>query len=118
MRKAYKSRRNAVVSMLLASPFADRIQILEQDAGLHFLVKVDTELSDEALEAAVQRMGSAARFAENTSVAYVHAGIRVQTLSSYYHGTIPAEDRNCLVINYSGLHPEQIEALSQKLKEL
>lgn len=101
MRKAYKSRRNAVVSMLLASPFADRIQILEQDAGLHFLVKVQADLTEQQL---VTKCAS--------------AGIRVQTLSSYYHGTIPPEDRNCLVINYSGLHPEQIEALSQKLKEL
>lgn len=101
MRKAYKSRRNAVVSMLLASPFADRIQILEQDAGLHFLVKVQADLTERQL---VTKCAS--------------AGIRVQTLSSYYHGAIPTEDRNCLVINYSGLHPEQIEALSQKLKEL
>ena len=101
MRKAYKSRRNAVVSMLLESPFSDRIQILEQDAGLHFLVKVQADLTEQQL---VSKCAS--------------AGIRVQTLSSYYHGAIPPEDRNCLVINYSGLHPEQIETLSQKLNEL
>ena len=46
------------------------------------------------------------------------AGIRVRALSSYYHGPVPPEDRNCLVINYSGLHPEQIQLLSDKLSHI
>jgi len=101
MRKAYKSRRNAMISMLSEIPFASRIRILEQDAGLHFLLQVQTTLTEAQL------------IAKCASV-----GIRVQTLSSYYPGEVPPEDRNCLVINYSGLHPEQIALLSRKLKEL
>ncbi len=101
MRKAYKSRRNAVVSALAESPYADKIQILEQDAGLHFLLKVQTLLTEEQL---VSKCAD--------------AGIRVQALSNYYHGIVPREVRNCLVINYSGLQPEQIELLSRKLNAL
>lgn len=101
MRKAYKSRRNAVVEALMKSPHAHQMGIIEQDAGLHFLLKIDTALTEAELVEACAA-----------------AGIRVRALSSYYHGDIPPEDRNCLVINYSGLHPEQIELLSDKLSRI
>ena len=101
MRKAYKFRRNAVAEALMGSAYGNQLTLLEQDAGLHFLLRVANEESEESLVARC-----------------ANAGIRVRTLSSYYHGEIPAEDRNCLVINYSGLHPEQIELLKQKLKTL
>lgn len=98
MRKAYKARRNRVVAALEGCPCAKKLTILEQDAGLHFLVKVDTALTDEAL---------VARCAQ--------AGIRVRSLGSYYHGPIPEADRHCLVVNYSGLRDDQIAALPTRL---
>ena len=101
MRKAYRTRRNQVVAALKESPFAPRLTILEQDAGLHFLVKVDTALPDAEL---VKRCAA--------------AGIRVRSLGSYYHGTGLRADSRCLVINYSGLRPEQIVVLSEKLRNL
>ncbi len=91
MRKFYRNRRNRVVSLLEEGPFSDRITILEQDAGLHFLVRVDTELSDAALTK---------RLAE--------AGIRIKPISSYYH--LPAgEDRHLFVVNYSVLDENALE---------
>ena len=39
MRRFYRSRRNRVIGLLSDSPFAGHITILEQDAGLHFLLK-------------------------------------------------------------------------------
>ena len=92
MRKFYKHRRNQVVSLLETCRFAEKLTILEQDAGLHFLLKVDTELSDEVL---VNRLAQ--------------AGIRVRSLSSYYH---PARggDSHCLVVNYAGVKEETLAA--------
>ena len=99
MRKFYKSRRNRVISLLEASPFASRITILEQDAGLHFLVRVDTPLSDAALTEKL-----------------LSAGIRVKPLSSYYH--LPAgEDRHCFLVNYSVLDEAALEAALSSLPE-
>ena len=46
------------------------------------------------------------------------AGIRVMTLGRYYNGPVPSADLHCLVVNYSGLRPEQIWALEEKLKLL
>lgn len=91
MRKFYKSRRNRVAAALAACPYAGRLTVLEQDAGLHFLVQVDTALSDEALTE---------RFAQ--------AGVRVRPLSSYYQS--PA-DGHCLVVNYSGLEETELYRL-------
>ena len=90
MRKLYKNRRNLVISFLKRCPFADRLTILEQDAGLHFLLKVDTALSDSALTARLAGVG-----------------IRVQALSEFYHDS--PEDQGCLVINYSGVREETLE---------
>ena len=97
MRKFYKQRRNTVVSMLENCAFSENLTILEQDAGLHFLVKVDTQLSDAALTRLL-----------------ASAGIRIKAISSYYH--LPAgEDRHLFVVNYSVLDEE---ALEQALKDL
>ena len=94
MRKFYRQRRNRVVSALLSCPFADQLTIREEDAGLHFLLKIDTTLSDEALTAVCTQ-----------------AGIRIRTLSSYYHGTVPPDDRRCLVVNYAALREEDLEQI-------
>lgn len=90
MRKFYKNRRNNLISLLESCPFARRLTILEQDAGLHFLLKIDTGLSDREL---TERLEA--------------AGIRAEALSAYYHDG--AGDRHCLVINYSGLKEAQLE---------
>ena len=96
MRKFYKARRDRMLEALADTPWADRLTVLEEDAGLHFLVKVETQLSDQALTE---------RFA--------CCGIRVHALSSYYRHTVPAEKKHILVINYSGLEEAQLPRLSQ-----
>ena len=101
MRKFYRSRRNRVVQLLQGCGFAQKLTIQELDAGLHFLLRVDTELTDEALTAFL-----------------AGAGIRARTLSSYYHQE-SREDSRCLVVNYSGLREEALEeALSRLARQL
>ena len=99
MRKFYKSRRNRVLSAIAASPMAEKLTILEENAGLHFLVKVDTALPDEAL---VQRCAA--------------AGIRIRSLGSYYHGDAALQETHCLVVNYSGLRDKDLDALEAALR--
>jgi GntR family transcriptional regulator/MocR family aminotransferase len=101
MRKAYKTKRNHLVELLSRSPIASRITILEQDAGLHFLLRIRTELDDEALTAQWQA-----------------AGIRIKPISAYYHGTTPTEDARCLVVDYSGLTEEDFFRLETALEKL
>ena len=98
MRKYYKTRRNRVLAAVAACPAAERLTVLEENAGLHFLVKVDTGLSDSQLE---QRCRE--------------AGIRVRSLGSYYHGPVPRWAERCLVVNYSGLTDETLTQLEENL---
>jgi len=94
MRKFYRARRNRVMAALNSCPIAEKLTILEENAGLHFLLKVDTSLSDEGL----------ADWCNSR-------GIRVRTLSSYYHRDVPEGDLHCLVVNYAGLREEDLEKL-------
>lgn len=50
MRKEYRQRRAAVLEAFRTSPFAGRITIFEQGAGLHFLLRLDTRQSDAELD--------------------------------------------------------------------
>ena len=97
MRKFYRARRNLTVQLLKNGPYADKLTIEELDAGLHFLVRVDTRLQDTVL---TRRL--------------LDAGIRVRTLSSYYHDEAH-RDSHCLVVNYSGIREESLEELPQRL---
>lgn len=83
MRKFYRARRNRVIALLESCPAANKLTIQEQDAGLHFLLQVDTQLSDEALVAFL-----------------LENGIKVQPLGSFY--TQP-KTLHTLVVNYSGV---------------
>ena len=99
MRKFYKNRRNRVVEILEGCVFAPKLTILEQNAGLHFLLRVDTPLSDREL---TEKLAA--------------AGIRIRALSSYYHDK--AEDLHCLVVNYSGLKEEALEEALASASEI
>ena len=97
MRKFYRSRRNRVVELLEGCAFARSLTILEQDAGLHFLLKVDTRLSDREL---TEALGS--------------AGIRVYALSHYFHFT-RVENTRCLVVNYANLNEDALKTALEQL---
>lgn len=98
MRKSYKSRRNTVISLLRHCVFSEKLTILEQDAGLHFLLRVDTPLSDGELTA---------RLAQ--------AGIRAQALSEFYQeGTT---QRGYLVVNYSGIQEEDLRKALKAIED-
>jgi GntR family transcriptional regulator/MocR family aminotransferase len=101
MRRFYRSRRNNILEMLQTSPFAAKLTIREEDAGLHFLVKVDTQFSDDELVALCAQ-----------------AGIPAAALSSFYHTPVPAEVAHTLVINYAVLKEEQLEVALQRIPDL
>ena len=90
MRKEYRARRDAVVAAFQLSPLADRVKFSEQGAGLHFLLRVDTALDDEALRHRAEGLG-----------------VRLAFLSEY--AAVPQEQyAHTLVVNYGGLAPERL----------
>ncbi len=101
LRRGYKLRRDQVVQVIRRCPFASRLTILEQDAGLHFLVRVDSHYSAQTLVDICRDFG-----------------IRVRSLQSYYHRPVDAGAEKCLLVNYSSLRPEKMEVLAQKLEDI
>ena len=99
MRRYYQKRRNLVIDALSRCAFSEKLTILEQDAGLHFLLRVDTDWSDRELTAYL-----------------LEQGIRIQALSSFYHASDPGQ-LHCLVVNYSGLEDAQLEQALGKLEQ-
>lgn len=99
MRKFYTSRRNRLVAALEGCRAADKLTILEQNAGLHFLLQVDTTLDDDALVHALAQQG-----------------IRVQSLSSFYHSV--QENLHTLVINYSGIHEDHLPEAVERIEKI
>ena len=97
MRRFYQKHRNQVIALLRACPASSKLTILEQDAGLHFLVQVDTQWTDAQLTEWLERRG-----------------IRVQALSSFYHDSTPG-DLHQLVVNYSGIDVAQLQQALEQL---
>ena len=99
MRKEYRQRRCAVLAAFRAGPFAHRITISEQGAGLHFLLRLDTDRSDEDLRQRAEELG-----------------VRLGFLSEY--AAVPSEAyAHTLVINSAGLDegrlPQAVELLGE-----
>ena len=99
MRKFYKTRRNRVLEALHSAPFAGRLTVLEEDAGLHFLLKVASPMTDRELVSRCESLG-----------------FRVQALSEFYHSQVPEWAKRQLVVNYSGLSDSDLEELEEKLQ--
>lgn len=90
MRLYYRKQRNQFIDALEHSPIADKITIDKADSGIHFLMKIDTNLSDKQL---IER-------------AYKN-GLKLSCLSDYYENSIYAKN-GIIVINYSALSSENI----------
>ena len=100
MRKRYHQKRDAVIACIRSGPLAHRVRITEEDAGLHFLMTLDTALPDGALR----------RLAEAR-------GLRLAMLSEYYRDRAAAPP-HVLVVNYSGIDMEKLPRALARLAAL
>lgn len=98
MKTRYHKKRDAVIAAIRRG--LPRAEIMEQDAGLHFLVRLDTVLPDEVLR---HRAGE--------------CGIRIALLSDYYSDSKQAPP-HVLVVNYSGIQLERLEEGLRRLNEI
>ena len=91
MRTHYKTLRDTLLTAIKKSPFASRIKIYEENAGLHFLMQIDTEKTDTEL----------------IETAAAH-GVHLACLSQYYFEPLEDIPEHMLILNYAGLTLEQI----------
>lgn len=91
MRNYYKKVRNALLDEIKNSPLGDKSSVLEEEAGLHFLLKLDTDISDTEL---------IKRAEKNT--------VKISCLSEYYLKNKKNAPKHIVVINYSAIAKEDI----------
>ena len=97
MRNYYRVQRDEVMEAIKAHPDYYKVKIKEEDSGLHFLMQVDTKLSDEELtKRALER------------------GVKLSFLSYYYY-TSDTAPQHTLIINYSGLKKDKISQIVDML---
>ncbi|MGN0243405.1 MAG: PLP-dependent aminotransferase family protein [Lachnospiraceae bacterium] len=97
MRNFYRLQRDRIRNEIKKSPLAPYVHITEETAGLHFLMHVDTELTDEQILANANRQD-----------------LRLSCLSGYYEEP-PKDASHTFIINYSSLKPETIEEAVRRL---
>ena len=91
MKISYKALRNNIISIINSSPVSKKISISESVSGLHFLIKINTSLSDSELKSY-----------------FLKHRIRVNFLSDYSYD---ANDKfkSTIVFNYSGVNTADLK---------
>lgn len=97
MRNHYRTVRDKLLGEISRSPLAGRVQISEENAGLHFLMEVDTNRSDQEIVQAAER-----------------EDLRISFVSQYYFDTANCRP-HVLVMNYSGLEEDRIPEAVDRL---
>ena len=100
MRTQYRAKRDGLINALKESSFSTKITISEENAGLHFLMKIKTRISDREF----------ARRAESL-------GLRVAFLSEYMQ-EFSEEAQHTMVVNYSGMEEENLPQAMQILADV
>ncbi len=89
-RRYYREERDELLKVISENAAFSDTEILEQDSGLHFLLRLNTSLSDKELVTNARRYG-----------------INVSCLSEYFHDKQNAAE-HILIINYSGIDKDMI----------
>lgn len=100
MRKRYKLKRKEILELIERGVEKDRTELIENSAGLHFILKLNTEIGENEIR----------RRSEE-------AGIGVSFLSDCCR--YPAPERNdMMIVNYAGLDSAGLETLIGFLNSL
>lgn len=97
MRNYYRVQRDAVLSAIRKQECYHKVKIKEENAGLHFLLEVNTPYSDDEL---IERVAV--------------EGIHISCLSRFFYHQKNAT-KHIVIINYSGIQPERIQASVDRL---
>lgn len=90
MRNYCRKQRDMLINEIENSPLAKVTEIKEEDAGLHFLLKTNIDISDDEL---IKKAAS--------------VGLRISCLSQYYENPTTAP-QHTIIINYSGISETKI----------
>lgn len=100
MKNIYKSKRDHLIELLKTSKLSEKIEIIGEEAGLHFLVKINTKVSASILIEAAKK----------------HS-IRVYSIQEYrLNKTIDKEP--LIILGYSHLDKSDMDIAIKKLEDI
>lgn len=99
MRLYYIRQRNKIISVITQSSLGQKAEIIESDSGLHFILKLDTEISDKELKERFEAKG-----------------ILIQALSDFYLTETETKE-HLFIINYSNLNMEDFPEVCEIIYE-
>ncbi|MCM1399226.1 MAG: PLP-dependent aminotransferase family protein [Clostridium sp.] len=100
MRNYYRKLRDMLLDAIKKSDLGSRCSILEENSGLHFLLRISTNKTDTQLkEDALKK------------------GVHISFLSDYYMNPKNSE-AHTIIVNYSSIRAENIDLIISKLCEV
>ena len=98
LRNHYHKKRDILLGAIRESRLGDLVHISGEEAGVHFLMEIQTEKEEEEFLTSAQTQG-----------------IRLSPLSAHYHDQ-EAERKNVYVMNYSSVHMEDAQEIVRRLE--
>lgn len=99
MRNMYRAKRDFLLKSIAKSSLSEKATVLEEDAGLHFILQVQTKFSDD-------------EFCKRARL----RGVNIRALSEYYFEAQPSAHK--FVINYSSVEKKSMQKAIQVLAAL
>ena len=100
MRLHYGRKREKIIETIRRELPRDRCRILENEAGLHFLLQLETGLSDREV---VSRLAD--------------RGIRIRAVTDYYMDD-SGKDRHRFMVSYAGMDPDALAGAVREVREI
>lgn len=97
LRKYYQNKRDAILKCFKKDPIEKYISIMEEEAGVHFLMHIKTKKEEEEFVCAAKGKG-----------------IKLMPLSRYYYGS-ENKYSNIYVINYTSIDVENLNEIVEAL---
>lgn len=91
MRNYYRGQRDLLMECIKQHPNYHRVKVREENSGLHFLLEVETKMSDEQLVTRAREQG-----------------VHISCLSQYCYEQKKSASSHIILINYSGLSSEKV----------
>ena len=100
MRTYYHGKRDYLLNVIRNSPLSQKVTVLREDSGLHFLMKIQMKMSDrEFCDRALEK------------------GIKILPISGYYHTGKQAKN-HIFIVNYSSVPEEKMEEAVARLNSI
>lgn len=103
MRNYYRSLRDELLERIFSGALNRKVQILEENSGIHFLMKLDTSDSDNLLKEKALAQGVSLSFVSD------YCSFDDEKTKEKYSGMA--------IVNYSGLNKTEIEKVAKALEK-